>query len=107
MSRRLCPTVRITYVAVVHAYNLLGEGCVQTVSTIGRFITDTACAVLYALSIAISFGIAAAAYSHRLLPTLVAALAGLIIAGGGFGYVIKRTYWPRRKRRMLKPMMAS
>ena len=79
----------------------------QTVSTIGRFITDTACAVLYALSIAISFGIAAAAYSHRLLPTLVAALAGLVIAGGGFGYVVKRTYWPRRKRRLLKPIMAS
>ena len=79
----------------------------QTVSTIGRFISDTACAVLYALSIAISFGIAAAAYSHRLLPTLVAAFAGLIIAGGGFGYVIKRTYWPPGKKRLLKPIMAS
>jgi hypothetical protein len=80
---------------------------VQTVNTIGRFITDTACAVLYALSIAIGCGIAAAAFSHRLLPTLVAALAGLIVAGGGFGYVIKRTYWPRRKKPMLRPIMAS
>ena len=82
----------------------------QTVSTIGRFITDTACAVLYALSIAIGFGIAAAKplLSHRLLPTLVAALAGLIIAGGGFGYVIKRTSAGRAgKKRVLRPVMAS
>ena len=78
----------------------------QTVSTIGRFITDTACAVLYALSIAISFGIAAAAYSHRLLPTLVAALAGLVIAGAASG-TSSAHYWPRRRRRLLKPMMAS
>jgi len=80
---------------------------VKTLSTIGRFVSDTACAVLYALSIAISCGIVAAAYSHRLLPTVLAALAGLIIAGSGFAYVIKRTYWPRGKTRMFEPIMAS
>jgi hypothetical protein len=79
----------------------------KTLSTIGCFIADTACAVLYTFSIAISCGIVGAAYSHRLLPTVVAALAGLIIAGGGFSYVIKRTYWPRGKKRLFEPIMAS
>jgi hypothetical protein len=79
----------------------------KTLSTIWCFIADTACAVLYKLSIAISCGIVGAAYSHRLLPTVVAALAGLIIAGGGFSYVIKRTYWQRGKKRLFEPIMAS
>jgi high-affinity Fe2+/Pb2+ permease len=80
---------------------------VKTLSTIGRFITDAACAVLYALSISIGCGIVAAASSHRLLPTVVAALAGLVVAGSGFAYVIKRTYWPRGKTRMFEPIVAS
>ena len=79
----------------------------KTLSTIWCFISDTVCAVLYTLSIAISCGIVGAAYSHRLLPTLVAALAGIIIAGVGFMYVIKRTYWPSWKKRLFEPITAS
>ena len=79
----------------------------KTLSTIWCFISDTACSVLYALSIALSCGIVGAAYSHRLLPTVFAALAGLTTAGGGFAYVIKRTYWPREKTRMFQPITAS
>ena len=53
----------------------------QTLSTIERFISDAACAILYTLSIAISLGIVTATFTHHLLPMALATVAGLIIAG--------------------------
>jgi hypothetical protein len=74
----------------------------RTLGTIAHFISDTACAVLYAVAIAVNSGILAAAYTHRLEPTLLATLGGLMLAGGCFGYIIWRTYAPARKSRASK-----
>jgi hypothetical protein len=50
---------------------------VQTLITIGRFVSDAACVIFYTFLIAI----ATAAYTHHLLPMALATVAGLIIAG--------------------------
>jgi len=74
----------------------------RTLSTIAHLTSDAACAALYTLSIAISFGIVVAAATQRLGPTLLAALAALLLAGAGFGYSIWRTYAPPRRPRARK-----
>ena len=53
----------------------------QTLSTIGRFVSDAACAILYTILIAVSLAIVTAGFTHHLLPMALATAAGLIIAG--------------------------
>jgi len=71
---------------------------VQTLSTIGRFVSDAACAILYTILIAVSLAIVTAAFTHHLLPMALATAAGLIIAGArcppsGDAKVAETSHW--------------
>jgi FtsH-binding integral membrane protein len=65
---------------------------VRTAMMILRLGYRTASAMLYAVSIGVALAVLASAYTSRLAPALVAALAGMLLAMTGFGYVIWRSY---------------
>jgi hypothetical protein len=68
----------------------------RTITAIAQLTSDGVCAVLYAISAAIAIGVGAAACTHRLGPSLLAALGSLLLAGAYLGYSIWRTYAPPR-----------
>ena len=63
-----------------------------------RLPLDIATSFFFAASIGIAAGVVAISYSHRLSDGLKFGLLGFLIAAGGFGYFIYRTYWPARER---------
>jgi hypothetical protein len=80
---------------------------VRTLTRIAQLTNDAACALLYAISISMMLAILASAYTQRLAPAGVAAVAGLVIAMGLWGYGIWRKH--RRaalRRRWLLPRRA-
>ena len=63
-----------------------------------RLPLDIATSFFFAVSIGIAAGVVAISFSHRLGDGLKFGLPGFLIAAGGFGYFIYRTYRPARER---------
>ncbi|KAB2919828.1 MAG: hypothetical protein F9K29_04360 [Hyphomicrobiaceae bacterium] len=64
--------------------------------TIFHATSDAATALLNSGSIGVAIGAGAAVYFGKLLPGVVLGGLSFAAAGAGFGYLIWRTYRPRR-----------
>jgi hypothetical protein len=69
----------------------MGRHLVRTLSKICHLTSNAVCALLYAISIGVAVGVLVSACTGRLIPAIIAAGVGLVVAMGTFGYAIWRT----------------